>query len=43
MKVETQKPASERPERTVPTNRDGVQHQVVEAHGATEIGYAARK
>jgi len=39
VKVETQKAASERPERPVPTNRDRVQHQVVDAHGVTDIGY----
>ena len=39
MKVETQKAASERPERPVPTNRDRVQHQVVDAHGATKVDY----
>jgi hypothetical protein len=39
VRVETQKAASERPERPVPTNRDRIQHQVVEAHGATKVDY----
>jgi hypothetical protein len=39
VRVETQEAASERPERPVPTNRERVQHQVVEAHGATKVDY----